>query len=273
MKSFLWVINFLTVIPTGKRWCVIQPKMGNAVFWFPIIGLLIGFMLTFVYIPATRFFPHLVADAIILIIYIVITGGFHLDGFADTCDGIFGGNTREKRLDIMRDSQIGSYGALCLICTVGLKYACLVSIDPEAVAGLSFISDHKTISDLNPLYLYACEKGKVLLFMCAIGRWSQILGAALSSYARDEGGTGKIIIENVKIRHALFSAFIPGILIFLFCGIKGIFIFLITLIVVILFVSYMKKKIGGMTGDTLGALNEISELAVLLSFLVIQCQN
>ncbi len=238
-------------------------------FWFPIIGLLIGFMLTFVYIPAARFFPHLVADAVILIIYIVITGGFHLDGFADTCDGIFGGSTRETRLDIMRDSRTGSYGVLCLICTVGLKYICLISIDPKAVAGLSFISDHKTITDLNPVYLYACEKGKVLLFMCAIGRWSQILGAALSSYAREGGGTGKIIIENVKMRHALSSSFIPGILIFLFCGIKGIFIFFIVLIAVILFVSYMKKKIEGMTGDTLGALNEVSELTVLLTFLVI----
>ncbi len=105
--------------------------------------------------------------------------------------------------------------------------------------------------------------------MCAIGRWSQILGAALSNYARDEGGTGEIIIENVKIKHAIFSSFIPGILTFLFCGIKGIFIFFMVFIIVTLFVSYIKKKIGGMTGDTLGALNEISELTVLLSFLVI----
>jgi len=269
MKDFLWTVNFLTTIPTGKRWCEREPKIGNVVFWFPIIGLLIGVMLTFFYVPATRFFPHPVADAIILIIYIIMTGGFHLDGFADTCDGIFGGNTREKRLDIMRDSRTGSYGALCLICTVGLKYACLVSIDPEAVAELSFISDYKTISDLNPVYLYACEKGKVLLFMCATGRWSQVLGAALSNYARDEGGTGKIIVENVKMRHALFSSLIPGILTFLFCGIKGVFIFFIVSFAVVFFVSYMKKKIGGMTGDTLGALNEVSELTVLLSFLAI----
>ncbi len=269
MKDFFWSLSFLTTVPTGKRWCERQPKIGNAVFWFPIIGLLIGFILTFAYIPVTRFFPHLVADAIIITVYIVITGGFHLDGFADTCDGVFGGNTKEKRLGIMRDSRTGTYGALCLICTVGLKYACLASINPEAVARLSFISDHKTIADLNPLYLYACEKGKVLLFMCALGRWSQILGASLSSYARDEGGTGKIVIENVKIRHALFSALIPGILIFLFCGIKGIFIFFTVFIVVALLVSYIKKKIGGMTGDTLGALNEVSELTVLLSFLVI----
>lgn len=243
--------------------------MGNAAFWFPIIGLLIGFMLTFVYIPVTHIFPHLVADALILIIYIVVTGGFHLDGLADTCDGLFGGSTREKRLEIMRDSQIGSYGTLCLVCTVGLKYICLISIDTKSIADLSIISDYNTMKDMNPVYLYACEKGKVLLFMCAIGRWSQIMGAGLSNYARESSGTGQIIVENVKLRHGLISSLIPGILIFLFCGIKGIFIFFIVLIVVILFVSYMKKKIGGMTGDTLGAVNEMSELTVLITFLTI----
>ena len=77
--------------------------------------------------------------------------------------------------------------------------------------------------------------------MCAIGRWSQVLGAALSGYARDEGGTGKIIIENVKMRHALFSSLIPGILIFLFCGIKGIFIFFVVFFVVI-FLRFIHEK-------------------------------
>ena len=269
MKDFFWALNFLTIVPTGKRWCEREPKVGIVVFWFPIVGLLMGIVLTFIYFPVTRFFPYLAADAVILIIYIVMTGGFHLDGFADTCDGLFGGSTREKRLDIMRDSRTGSYGALCLICTVGLKYICLVSIDPEAVAALSVVFDYEIIKDLNPVYLNACEKGKVLFFMCAIGRWSQVLGAALSNYARDEAGTGRIIVENVKIRHALFSLILPGILIFLFCGITGILIFFIVFIVVALFVSYVKERIGGMTGDTLGAANEIGELTVLLSFLVI----
>jgi adenosylcobinamide-GDP ribazoletransferase len=269
LKDFLWTLNFLTIVPTGKRWYERSPEIGKVAFWFPIVGMLIGVVLSFVYFPAIRFFPHLVADAIILITYVFITGGFHLDGFADTCDGLFGGNTREKRLEIMRDSRTGSYGALCLICTIGLKYLCLVSIDPGAIAELSLVTDHKTIESLSPVYVYACEKGKILLFMCAIGRWSQILGAALSTYARDEKGTGQIIIENLNLKHALLSSFIPGILIFLFCGIKGIFVFFIAMVVSIMFTSYVKRRIGGMTGDTLGAVNEISELTVLLTFLVI----
>jgi adenosylcobinamide-GDP ribazoletransferase len=169
----------------------------------------------------------------------------------------------------MRDSRTGSYGALCLICTIGLKYLCLVSIDPEAIAGLSFITGSETIEGLRPIYVYACEKGKVLLFMCAIGRWSQILGAALSTYARNEKGTGQIIVENLNLKHVLLCSFVPGILIFLFCGIKGIFVFFIAFIVSILFTSYVKRKIGGMTGDTLGAVNEVSEITVLLAFVAI----
>lgn len=259
----------MTIVPTGGRWSKKEPEIKYVAFWFPIIGLLIGIALTFFYFPLIRFFPHLVADAIILIIYIIITGGFHLDGFADSCDGLFGGNTRERKLEIMRDSQIGSYGTLCLICTVGLKYLCLASIDPKTVAELSFIARPNDLHSMNSIYLYACEKGKVLFFMCAIGRLCQLLAAALSSYAREGSGTGLIIIGNIKLRHVLFSSFIPGILIFLFCGIKGIFIFLLALIVTVLLTSYVKKKIGGMTGDTLGAVNEVAELTVLLLFLAI----
>lgn len=269
MKNFLWALNFLTIIPTGKRWYERSPEIGKVAFWFPIVGMSIGVVLSFVYLPAIQFFPQLIADAMILITYILITGGLHLDGFADTCDGLFGGNTIEKRLEIMRDSRSGSYGVICLICTVGLKYLCLVSIDPGKIAELSLVTDHKTITGLSPIYIYACEKGKVLLFMCAIGRWSQILGAALSTYARDEKGTGQIIVKNINLKHVLLCSFVPGILIFLFCGIKGIIVFFIALVIGILFTSYVKRKIGGMTGDTLGAINEVGELTVLLSFVVI----
>jgi len=269
LKNFFWTLRFLTIVPIGGRWCKETPEVKHVAFWFPVIGLLIGVVLTFIYFPATRFFPHPVADALILIAYIVITGGFHLDGFADSCDGLFGGSTRDRRLEIMRDSQIGSYGALCLICTVGLKYLCLVSIDPKVVAESSFIASQKTFNGMGSVYLYACEKGKVLLFMCVIGRWCQTLAAALSTYARDEKGTGRIIVDNLNLKHVIFSAFIPVILIFLFCGIKGIFVFIIALAVIVLFTSYVKRKIGGMTGDTLGAVNEVSELTVLLAFLSI----
>lgn len=102
--------------------------------------------------------------------------------------------------------------------------------------------------------------------MCVVGRWSQILCASISPYARDEEGTGRIIIETLNLKHLLFSSCIPGLLIFFFCGLKSIYVLFIVVIVSLMFTSYVKGKIGGMTGDTLGAVNEISELTVILSF-------
>ena len=228
-----------------------------------------GIVLTCLYLLVLQLFSNQIADAIILIAYIAMTGGFHLDGFADSCDGLLGGNNREKRLEIMRDSRVGTYGVICLITTIGLKYLSLVSIDPKNMVGISFFFGQDSVERLGPTFFYACEKGKILLFMCVLGRWSQILCASFSPYARDGEGTGRIIIETLNLKHLLISSCIPGILIFFFCGLKSIYVLFIVVIVCLMFTSYVKGKIGGMTGDTLGAANEISELTVLLSFLTI----
>ncbi len=216
-----------------------------------------------------QLFPYPIADAIILIAYIVMTGGFHLDGLADSCDGLLGGSNRERSLEIMRDSRVGTYGVISLIATIGLKYLCIASIAPEGMAGIFRSVDQNVIDNVNPTILYACEKGAVLMFMCVVGRWSQILCASISTYARDDEGTGQIIVETLNPKHLIFSSWLPGILIFFFCGLKSIYVLFIVLIVSLVFVSYVKGKIGGMTGDTLGAANEIAELTVLLSFLTI----
>ncbi len=269
MKDFIWTLQFLTAVPISRSQGRKLPGISNIAFWFPIVGVCMGFVLTCLYLLVLQLFSHPIADAIILIAYIIMTGGFHLDGFADSCDGLFGGKNRVRRLEIMRDSSVGTYGVICLIATIGLKYLCLVSIEPVNMVGISFFFDQDTTESLNPTILYACEKGKILLFMCVVGRWSQILCASVSTYARNEEGTGRIIVDTLSLKHLAFSSLIPGVLIFFFCGMKSIYILFIVLIVCLMFTSYVKGKIGGMTGDTLGGANEISELTVLLSFLTL----
>ncbi|NOG85122.1 MAG: adenosylcobinamide-GDP ribazoletransferase [Planctomycetes bacterium] len=269
LKDFVWTLQFLTAVPIAKSQRRRIPKISNIAFWFPIVGICIGIVLTGFYLLVLQLFPDLIADAIILIVYIAMTGGFHLDGFADSCDGLLGGNNRESRLEIMRDSRVGAYGVICLIVTIGLKYLCLVSIDPKSMVGISLFFDQDVMGRISPVLLSAFEKGKILLFMCVVGRWSQILCASISTYARDDAGTGQIIVETLNLKHLLFSSLVPGILVFFFCGLKSIYVLFIVLIVCIMFTSYVKGKIGGMTGDTLGAANEISELIVLLTFLTI----
>ena len=93
---------------------------------------------------------------------------------------------------------------------------------------------------------------------------TQTLGASVSGYAREgESGTGMLIIQESKLYHSICSAFIPFVLICRFCGTKGLIIFIVICAISLIFVKFIKSKIGGMTGDTLGALNELSEIVFL----------
>ena len=270
MKDFLWACSFLTIIPFNKNGGTVLPNIRNVLFWFPIIGLLIGLFLASIYFALVRFFPFSVADAIILIIYIFVTGGLHLDGLADTCDGIFGGKDKENRLRIMRDSSIGSFGAIGLICLIGTKYLCFHSILNEKYINSWFFS---SILDLHAFHDHETQvvfqKCAALLIMPCIGRWAQTLGASTSKYARDnESGTGLLIVRESKIIHLFFPTIVSASLIWCFLGLNGLVLFSIIGIILLIIIRFFKSKIGGMTGDTLGAVNEMSEILFLAGLLV-----
>jgi adenosylcobinamide-GDP ribazoletransferase len=223
--------------------------------WFPGVGLLIGAFLVAIYFLLIRWFPSSVSDALILVVYIGITGALHLDGIADSCDGIFGGYDKEKKLEIMRQSTIGAFGVIGIVCIIGIRYL--------GVHSLTYGGDG----------LWLSQKGTALFLMPAVGRWAQVLAAALSNYARSEEGVGKVFIDNVSLRHAIYSALFPLVPLWFFCGINGLIIFAVVTFVALPIIRYIKGKIGGMTGDTLGAINEISEVVFLLCFLVIICHS
>ena len=270
MKDFLWACSFLTIIPLGRESGSHSPNIRNLFFWFPIVGFLIGLLLAVVYFAIANVIPFAIADFTILILYFILTGGLHLDGFADTCDGIFGGKDKENRLGIMRDSSIGSFGVIGLICLIGAKSLSLFSICNSNVIKIDFLSIFKTsIIETHPDLFCSAQKCIILFLMPAIGRWAQTLGASISDYARDdEPGTGMLIIKNAKPKYFLCSAGIPFLLVFFFCGGKGLIILSIICVMSYLFVQFVKSKIGGMTGDTLGALNEITELIFLGAFII-----
>ncbi len=264
MKNFLCAIKFLTIFPIDPRNKIIPLNMGLTMVWFPAVGLLIGALLVAVYFLLIMWFSSPVADALILVVYIIITGGLHLDGLADSCDGIFGGYDKEKRLEIMRQSTIGTFGVLGLICILGIKYICLHNLIYIPTLTLPHQGEGNSLGSL-----WVSQKGTALLLMPAIGRWTQVLAAALSAYARKEEGVGKVFIDNVRLRHAIYSALFLLVPLWFFCRINGLMIFAIVIFVALLVIQYIKGKIGGMTGDTLGAINEISELVFLLCFLSI----
>lgn len=240
------------MIPVDRRDRFPPVNTGDAMVWFPGVGLLIGAFLVAIYFLLIQWFPSSVSDALILVVYIGITGALHLDGLADSCDGIFGGYDKEKRLEIMRQSTIGTFGVLGLICIIGIRY---LGIHNLAYEGYS---------------LWFSQKGIMLLLMPAVGRWTQVLAAALSGYARSEEGVGRVFVDNVHLRHAIYSTLFLLVPLWFFCGIKGLMIFAIVIFGALLIIKYIKGKIGGMTGDTLGAVNEISEVVFLLCFVIIE---
>lgn len=269
MKDFLWTCSFLTVVPVNRKYHDV-PNIRNVLFWFPIVGLLIGVSLAVSYFLFVKIIPFAVVDSLILILYFFVTGGLHLDGFADTCDGIFGGKDREKRLRIMRDSAIGSFGVTGLICLIGLRYLCFHSVcDDKLISAPFFIDFQNLFLSFDTAQITVLQKCVILSLMPLMGRWTQTLGASLSRYAREgELGTGLIIVQDSRFRYSFFSAIIPFVLISYFCGIKGLIAFVLIIIFTLFFIRFTKLKIGGMTGDTLGTLSELSELIFVGMFLL-----
>src|SRR4051812_12514897 len=109
MIEFLAALQFLTITPPIIRRAFSTREMGGAVGWYPFIGLLLGTALTVGAALADRFFPQPVSAALTLSLWVVLTGGLHVDGFLDACDGLLGGSTPERRMEIMRDHRIGAF--------------------------------------------------------------------------------------------------------------------------------------------------------------------
>ncbi len=266
MNDFLWALKFLTIIPIDREDRIKPKNYGYMAYWFPVVGLCLGVFLSFAYLPLYFFFPSLIADALIILIYIVITGAMHLDGFADTCDGIWGGWNREKRLEIMKDSRIGGFGAIGLIFLLGLKYAGLFSVGEISLINSSLFGMGIKCASLHisPVLLGKCV---ALVIMPVAGRWAQVCAAGLSKYARSEWGTGSFITGGTTRKQVIYASLFPVFLFWFFYNAGGLVICAIIIIFTAGWIWYIKKKIGGMTGDTLGATNEIAELLFLLSLL------
>ena len=118
---------------------------------------------------------------------------------------------------------------------------------------------------ISPILVNKCA---ALLLMPVVGRWAQVCAAGLSRYARSESGTGSFILGGTTRRHVIYASLLPVCLFWYFYGLSGFVIFVIIIIFTLVWIWYIKKKIGGMTGDTLGATNEIAELLFLLSLLL-----
>ena len=237
LKRIFIAVQFLTILPLpGKK--PVEPKeLARSMAYFPLVGLLIGVLLSLSLFILTPL-PKLVTGVLILIILTIITGGIHLDGFIDTCDGFYGNKPKEKILEIMRDSRVGAMGVIGVVFILLLKLSLFVNISQSVL-------------------------WRALIIMVVFGRWSLTLASYASNYVRPEG-KAKCFIEYADKNEFFMGTSFTILLFLLLMGLKGVVLFIFSLVPVLLFINYTKRKIGGMTGDTIGAAGEIAEVGVLL---------
>jgi adenosylcobinamide-GDP ribazoletransferase len=233
--------HFLTVIPLASTHHNPTPSdLARSMGWFPIVGLILGALLAGSDVLLAAVFSPGVVNVLIIVILVLLTGGLHLDGLADSVDGLAGGRTVADRLRIMRDAHIGALGATGLMLALALRYAALLAL-PQA------------------------DRVAVLLCMPAVGRWAMVIGGIGVSYARREGGLAQPFLQQLSGREVLGATVVLVIVYALSVGLVGALIGCVVIAVVARGLTALAQKLlGGITGDTLGATNEVAEIVFLL---------
>lgn len=238
------MIQFLTTIPLPVNLDVTEEDFGKGLSLAPLVGLLIGGLVACGGYLLGNFFSPAVSAVLVVITYILLTGGIHLDGLGDTFDGIFSNRPKERILEIMRDSRVGTYAVLVIVCILGLN----------AVLIYSLVSAHMYFT---------------LALMPVAGRIGSVTGATVSKYARSGPGLGKSFIDYCGIKELIIAAVMSIIIFFAFRGFQGIFICLLMFLSAVLLVKFLGRKIGGATGDILGAVCELNQTIFLaISYLI-----
>ena len=243
MKNFLQALSFLTILPVGHLSVSEGNELARSMSFFPLAGLIIGLILAFVYYLLSFLLPRPLVLWLTIGLMALLTGGLHLDGFADTMDGLGSGGPREKILEVMRDSRIGAFGVISLILLIGAKYLALDQIPSPSIP-------------------------YTLILMAVMGRNAMVLVCYRSPYARSEGGLAKPFTENLGVREVTFSSLSAFGIALLTMGIKGILVFLGICLFSLVYRFFFIKKLGGVTGDILGAANELAELLCLILLII-----
>lgn len=240
LATFLAGFRFLTIIPVP--WSCEQDGrfFKSSLFFFPLIGLFIGAFCSGVVALCSSFLPAALTVLLGLLLLAAISGGLHLDGLADSFDGLLSSRPRERALEIMRDSHIGAMGVIGLIFLILAKFAALLTLPQGTMI-------------------------QALLLMPLIGRTAIVLSMALLPYARKGTGLGLLFYSSSSRRVAASGLLFAILAVLLVSFEASILIFLGLLLTVGFFSWWSFAKLGGATGDTLGAVCELSELSVAVS--------
>jgi adenosylcobinamide-GDP ribazoletransferase len=237
-NSLFLAIGFLTVLPVRVKDAAMN-EVGRAAMWFPFVGFFMGLALGIAHLVFLQFFAPLLAAALTVTLWITFTGGLHLDGLADCCDGLLVSASPERRLEIMRDPRVGAFGVIGLVLIIALKTLSISSIDFGSL--------------------------QIFVLALSISRWL-ILIVAVQPQARVNGMSAEFA-RGITRRTILIAAIVPMLLMIAGLVIWQVWVATIAAhAVMFLAIRFARARIGGVTGDVIGLTIEVSEAIILILF-------
>ncbi len=239
MRLFVIAFQFLTIIPLPFAVAWQEGEMGRSMRWFPLVGLAMGGGAALARYGCSLLLPPSLADLLVVLLFVLVTGALHLDGLADVCDGFGARGGRERFLEVMKDSSVGAMGVVGIVLGLMLKYQALAELPPEM------------------------KSGGIVLFP-AVARFGQVLMATGSRRARGDG-LGALFIAGVGNRELVVAGGTIGVAAALILGITGLVCCIMVSGFILLATGYVPRRLGGITGDIIGWSSELAEIICLLT--------
>jgi adenosylcobinamide-GDP ribazoletransferase len=235
-NAFLAALQFLTITPPIIRRRFTPQELGRSVGFYPLVGILLGIILEVANHDLRLALPAQVSAALALSLWVILSGGLHLDGFLDSCDGLFGGCTAERRLEIMRDERVGAFALTGGILLLLVKYSAIASLPGASSA---------------------------LLLAPTLGRWGMSLAVVAFPYGRSQG-LGLDIKNQASWNQVLLAGLFSLALCILVAGWAGLAALGGATLTAWLIGAFALHRLPGLTGDIYGAINELVEAFVLI---------
>ena len=244
MRSFLVALQFLTIIPVGVAGEFTPRTMGRAMAWFPVIGLLLGGCLAGADLLLRALLPPATSAALLLGTWVALSGGLHLDGFLDCCDGLLAERAPDRRLEIMRDPRVGAFAVVGAVCLLLVKFAALSELPP----------------DVRPA---------AILVTPALSRAAMVFSARAYPYARTGPGLGQVFRQDLTWRHVTIAGMVAVLAAGAILRLAGLALVIFGCLLTVMVSWLVRRRIPGLTGDVYGAINELVEAGALLFMLVL----
>jgi adenosylcobinamide-GDP ribazoletransferase len=235
--GFFLALRFLSILPIPGKAVATDKQLGRSTGWYPLVGALLGAMLFGVAYLFTRLWSALPAAFLCLVVWTLFSRGLHLDGLADSFDGVLGGAERNRRLEIMKDSRIGVFGVVAVVIVLIGKFALLTEL-----VGVFRIRE--------------------LILVPVLGRWSMLL-LIFSFPAATGGGLGHRVKQHCRLPQFLFGTIIAAAAAWLLLGLWGLVVLAAVALFSVVGGLLFWARLGGCTGDSYGAICELSEIVSL----------